>query len=239
MKKILLIIFLFLCCTNVFASERSFVGSEYIENVFYVKNNGEVTQYRRAQVIRDTVTGEIAYCIEPFNLMVNNSYYDEDTNYNSIYGISRDKWEKIKLYAYYGYGYKDHDSIKWVNITQMSIWRTLLPNASFEWINNLDEKIAINPFENEIKELNELVNSHYILPNLKKEYTVSLGEKIVLNDTNNVLKNYRIISTDFDATISGNSLIINPVNYEKEGRLEEQEILMIVLNISIVRKVKM
>ena len=89
MRKFLLIIFLFLSCMNVFASERSFRGSEYIENVFYVKNSGSVTQYRRAQVIRDTVTGEIAYCIEPFSLLVNDSYYDEDTAYNSIYGISK------------------------------------------------------------------------------------------------------------------------------------------------------
>ena len=219
MKKFLLIIFLFLSCMNVFASERSFKGSEYIENVFYIKNNGSTIQYRRAQVIRDTVTGEIAYCIEPFGLMVDNSYYDEDTAYNSIYGISRDKWERIKLYAYYGYGYKDHTSIKWVNITQMSIWRTLYPSSQFDWLNNLDDKTVIYPFENEVNELNELVKNHYILPSFEKEQVFSVGEKIELVDTNNVLKNYTIINSNFDATISGNTLKINATDGEKEGRI--------------------
>ena len=219
MKKFLLIIFLFLSCMNVFASERSFRGSEYIENVFYVKNSGSVTQYRRAQVIRDTVTGEIAYCIEPFSLLVNDSYYDENTAYNSIYGISKDKWEKIKLYAYYGYGYKNHTSINWVNITQMSIWRTLFPSYQFDWLNNLDDKTVIYPYENELKELNELVDSHYILPSFEKEQVFSIGESIELTDTNNVLKYYTIISSNFDATISGNTLKINAVNGDKEGRI--------------------
>ena len=219
MKKILLIIFLFLSCMNVFASERSFVGSEYIENVFYIKNNGEIKQYRRAQVIRDTVTGEIAYCIEPFGLLVDNSYYDEDVTYNSIYGIDRVKWDKIKLYAYYGYGYKDHTSLNWVNITQMSIWRTLYPSYQFDWLNNLDDKAVISPYDKELRELNELVNSHYTLPSFNKNYTFSQGEKIELTDTNNVLSNYRILVSDFDASISGNTLTINPVNIEREGRI--------------------
>ena len=219
MKKFLLIIFLFLSCMNFYASERSFICIEYIENVFYVKNSGSVTQYRRAQVIRDTVTGEIAYCIEPFSLLVNDSYYDEDTAYNSIYGISKDKWEKIKLYAYYGYGYKNHTSINWVNITQMSIWRTLFPSYQFDWLNNLDDKTVIYPYENELKELNELVDSHYILPSFEKEQVFSIGESIELTDTNNVLKYYTIISSNFDATISGNTLKINAVNGDKEGRI--------------------
>ena len=60
MKKFLLIIFLFLSCINVFASERTFVGSEFITGVSYVKDAGSVIQYRNAQVIRDASTGEIA-----------------------------------------------------------------------------------------------------------------------------------------------------------------------------------
>lgn len=219
MKKFLLIIFLFLSCTNVFASERSFAGSEYIDNTFYIKNNGTIKQYRRAQVIRDTVTNEIAYCVEPFKLMVDNSYYDEDTLYNSIYGISEEKWERIKLYAYYGYGYKGHNNIKWVNITQMSIWRELFPDYQFDWLNNLNDRHVIYPYNSELDELNNYVNTHNILPSFKKEYTSTVGEKIALSDTNGVLKHYKIISSDFETNMTENELTINTGDSEKEGTI--------------------
>ena len=219
MKKFLLIIFLFLSCVNVFASERSFAGSEYIENIYYLKNDGGTIQYRRSQVIRDTVTGEIAYCIEPFKLMVDNSYYDESTYYDSIYGISESKWERIKLYSYYGYGYKSHTDKKWINITQMAIWRTLFPNYQFEWINNLTDKTIIYPFEDEINQLHYLVNSHYMTPNLDSNYVLGIGESIKLKDSNNVIDQFVIKSSDFEASIKGYELEIKAGNTAKEGKI--------------------
>ena len=220
MKKFLLIIFLFLSCINVFASERTFVGSEFITGVSYVKDAGSVIQYRNAQVIRDASTGEIAYCVEPFSLMVNYSEYSNgEDNFNSRFGIGEEAWEKIKLYAYYGYGYKDHTDIKWVNITQMSIWRTITPYYRYEWINNVNDREVIYPFENELKELNTLVNNHYTLPSLNNEYTTSIDKEIVLEDSNQVLNNYKIISSDFDARIYNNQIIINPIKEEKTGKI--------------------
>ena len=222
MKKILLIIFLFLCFTKVYAQERSFAGSEKLEGISYMKNNWNEIQYRNAQVIRDTVTNEIAYCVEPFKLLVNNSSYNIDGSYNSNYGISQDKWEKIKLYSYYGYGYKNHTDKKWISITQMSIWRTLFPNYQFDWINNTTDKVIITPYNSELNELNNLVNNHNILPNIKKEYVISINDELVLNDSNNVLNNYKIISSDFDALISENKLIIKTHDEEKEGTIKLQ-----------------
>lgn len=217
MKKILLIIFLFLSCIDVFASERSFAGSEYLENTFYIKNNGSTKQYRRAQIIRDTVTNEIAYCIEPFRLMVDNSYYDENSSYDSIYGISEENWEKIKLYAYYGYGYTGHKNLKWVNITQMSIWRTLFPDYQFDWLNNLNDRNVIHPFDNELEELNTYVNNHYTLPSFEKEYVSTVGDIITLTDTNEVLKHYKVLSSDFEVSINEKTLTINTGSNDKEG----------------------
>ena len=219
MKKFLLIIFLFLSCINVFASERSFAGSEYLEGISYLKNNGDIVQYRNAQVIRDVVTGEIAYCVEPFKLMVNNSDYLESNGYDSVYGINNDVWEKIKLFAYYGYGYKNHTDKKWINITQMSIWRTIYPNYQFEWINNVSDKEIINPFNDEINELNDLVNSHYILPSFSSNYIFSVGREKIIQDLNSVLDNYKIKSSDFDVRIQDNQLVFNKVLEEKQGKV--------------------
>lgn len=222
MKKILLIIFLFLCFTKANAQERSFAGSEMLEGISYMKNNWNEIQYRNAQVIRDTKTNEIAYCVEPFKLLVNNSSYNINGDYNPNYGINNDKWDKIKLYSYYGYGYKNHTDKKWISITQMSIWRTLFPNYQFDWINNKTDKQIIYPYNNELSELNNLVNNHYTLPNLKKEYVVGINDEIVLNDSSNILNNYQIISSEFDSYIEDNKLVIKTKEEEKEGIIKLQ-----------------
>lgn len=221
MKKVLLIIFLFifLGSINVYASDRSFKGAEFISDIYYKKYNGEVIQYRRAQVIRDTATGEIAYCVEPFDIIGVNSYYDESSYYDPIYGISEDMWEKLKLYSYYGYGYKDHDTPKWINITQMAIWRALFPNFKFVWIDSLETQQEIPGFYKEIEELNTLVNNHGTLPSIKGDYVVSINDTLELKDTNNVLNNYKIKSSDFDARIENDKLVVNVGDEVKEGTI--------------------
>ena len=196
MKKFLLIIFLFFCCINVFAEERSFAGNEYLDNIYYVKSTGGNTQYRRAQVIRDTATGEIAYCVEPFGRIIDNNLYDGVTSFDLRFGLSEDKWEKIKLYAYYGYGYKNHQNKEWISITQMMIWRTIYPSYTFEYVDDTSTGNIISRFENEFNELNALVNNHSTLPSFETEYIFSIGDNITLSDSNNVLNNYKIINSD-------------------------------------------
>ena len=149
MKKILLIIFLFLYCVNVNAEEKKFAGSEYLDGISYMKYDGNTHYYRNAQVIRNTKTNQIAYCVEPFTLLVNDTSYSSSSTYNSNFKINKDSWEKIKLYAYYGYGYQGHTDKKWISITQLSIWRELYPNYQFEWIDNTTSRKIIKPYENE------------------------------------------------------------------------------------------
>ena len=217
MKKILLIIFLFLCFTRVYAEERTFASTEKLEGISYMKNNWKEIQYRNALVIRDTVTKEIAYCVEPFKSLVNNTSYNMNNDYNSIFGIPTDTWDRIKLYSYYGYGYKNHTDKKWISITQMSIWRELFTNYQFEWINNTTDKKVITPYNNELNELKTLVNSHYIRPSFNKEYIMGINDKLEIDDSNNVLNNYTVTSSEFDVSISNNKLIIKTDEEEKEG----------------------
>lgn len=219
MKKILLIIFLFFCCTTVYAQERKFYVSEYISGISYVKYDGKTHYYRNAPIIKDASTGEIAYCIEPFTLLVDYTTYSSDSSYNSRYNISKENWDKAKLIAYYGYGYKGHTDKKWISITQLTIWRTLYPNYQFDWIDNTTSRKTIYPYNSEIKELNDLVNSHYTLPSLDESYEFGINESLEINDTNNVLSNYTIKSSDFDVSISNNKLIIKTTDEEKEGKI--------------------
>ena len=217
MKKFLLIIFLFFCCINVNAQERKFAGSEYLQGVSYVKYDGKTHYYRNAQVIRDVDTGELAYCVEPFKLLVDNTSYSNSSYSN--YGISDEVWNKIKLYAYYGYGYGFHTNLKWITVTQMSIWRAIYPNYQFDWIDSVDSKNIINPYSYEVMELNELVNNHYKLPNLNSNYTIDVNGVLTLKDSNKVLKYYDVVSSDFKVDKVSNSIVISAGEELKEGTI--------------------
>ncbi len=218
MKRILLIIFLFLCFINVNALERKFAGSEVLTGISYMKSDGKIVQYKNTQVIRDLTTNEVAYCVEPFTLLVDNSDYVSSTS-NNTFGISSDKWEKIKLYAYYGYGYQSHLDKKWISITQLSIWRTLFPSYTFEWIDNVNSKNIIKPYNKELEELNNLVNRHSLKPKFENEYYLKINDTITLDDKNNVLDNYSIKYSDFLYEKKDNTLKIDAGKEVKEGKI--------------------
>lgn len=219
MKKFLLIILIFFCWSNVYASERSFRGSEYLDNIYYMKDNGVITQYKRGQVIRDTVTGEIAYCIEPFGVIKEGSNYSETELYDKRFEINEEVWEKLKLYAYYGYGYKDHLDKDWISITQVAIWRALYPNSLFYYIDNTTTGNVIPKYNNELDEINNTVNNYLTLPSFEKEYVYSVDEDVILSDLNDVLKFYTIVYSDFESSIINNQLKIKTGNDVKEGKI--------------------
>lgn len=219
MKKFLLIIFLFFCCINVNALERKFAGSEYLDGIAYMKYDGNTHYYRNAQVIRDTSTGAIAYCVEPFSLLVDNSSYTSFDAYSSNFGFGINEWNIAKLYAYYGYGYKNHTDKKWISITQMAIWRIMYPKYQFEWIDNVTSRKIITPYEEELKELKKLVNAHYSVPSFNSTYSVKINDVLELEDTRNVLQNFVIASSDFDISVEGNKLIINSGEEIKKGKI--------------------
>lgn len=223
MKRILLIIFLFLCFINVNALERKFAGSEFLTGISYMKSDGKIVQYRNAQVIRDLTTNEVAYCVEPFTLLVNNSDYIS-SNSNNTFGISNDKWEKIKLYAYYGYGYKNHLDKKWISITQLSIWRTLFPNYTFEWIDNVNSRNIIKPYNKELAELNNLVNRHGIKPKFEEKYYIKVNDSLTLDDLNGVLNDYVVKNSDFLYEKNGNTLKIDAGKEIKDGKITFEKV---------------
>ena len=223
-KKILyllLIIFIYISSINVYASNIVFDGVERIQDVYYIKASKNLTQYRIGMVIANTSNGKIAYCVEPFSALTTEGNYESTVNYNNSFNISESDWERIKLLSYYGYGYGNHTDPKWFSVTQILIWRTIDKTSTFNWLNNLEEKRIIYPYENEIKELENLVNNHYVKPDLPKELHMTLNDTIVLEDKNKVLNNFTLISTNQNDYIDGNLLYIS------ENGEEEREIKLV------------
>ena len=218
MVKKIIILFTIICVLfssiGVNASNITFDGKERIEGVYYVKASKSETQYRIGVVIRNTVNDKVAYCIEPFKALSTSGNYTLYTDFDESLSISQDTWKRISLLSYYGFGYEGHDDEKWFSVTQIMIWRSIDPNSSFDFINNLSEKKVIYPFEEEINELETLVNNHSILPTIPSELHMTTGDTIVIEDKNNVLKDF-VIEGDTNDYIDGNLLYVSD-NGEKE-----------------------
>lgn len=213
MKKIIFLIVVsicvFFCTDNVFAKNSSFSGMEFLDGVSYVKYDGSYYYFRNAQVIRNLDTWNVAYCLEPFSSLIDGSVYSGYDNYSEIFNLSLDQWNRVKLLAHYGYGYGNHYEEKWITVTQFLIWRTVDSNSSFNWLDNLNDRNIVYPYENEILELEKLVSEHNLLPNISSNIKISINNTNIINDSNNVLNKFEIIESDFDAYINGNDLIIN------------------------------
>ena len=190
-------------------------------------------------IIKSTANNYIYYCIDPATHMpfLNESKAD---SYNKIVSekdiisklkIDENTLTRIKLLAYYGYGYKDekynHTSKKWYGITQVLIWRTIRPDITWTFKTGRYGGIKASLHFNEVSELLTLVYNHSILPSFdSEELNLFVGDKITLEDTNNVLYKFNIKSTNNIKVIKkDNKLEITALEKTKEKLiLEKQEV---------------
>ncbi len=228
MKKYILIIILcaFLIFTdNVYATEASFSIFEKLDDIANLKHDDIYYYFYYAYAIRNTDTQNMAYCIEPFTDLIEKTPYTGYRDYDSKIGISKEIWDRLKLLSYYGYGYKNHTENKWINITQIAIWRTVDPNHVFEWIDNVYDRNVIKPYEKELKELEDLVNNHYKLPNINENITMSVNSTLEIEDSNLVLSEFKIKDSTIDAYLSGNKLIVNSKDSDGEITLIKEGVI--------------
>ena len=190
-------------------------------------------------IIKSTANKYIYYCMDPATHMpfLNES---KSNSYNKIVSekdiisklkIDENTLTRIKLLAYYGYGYKDekynHTSKKWYGITQVLIWRTIRPDVTWTFKTGRYGGIKASLHFNEVSELLTLVYNHSILPSFdSEELNLFVGDKITLEDTNNVLYKFNIKSTNNIKVIKkDNKLEITALEKTKEKLiLEKQEV---------------
>ena len=213
MKKLLFILLFFFLSINVYALDKtdSFYSGDWIPNVYINKVKSGIIHYRQARFIRRKSDGGVAYCIEPLQDMKTNGSYN-GYDIEKIEGLKIDKnvFNKVKLIAYYGYGYSGHSDSKWYAITQVMIWREVDKNAQFYFTDSLNGS-KINKYDSEINEINALINKHYILPSFaNKEYVFSIDSINTLLDNNNVLNNYNVTQNEtLDIKKESNTLLVN------------------------------
>lgn len=165
--------------------------------------------------------GGIYYCIEPEVYMPLKGEVS-DTNheivsfneYLKLVNVSKEKLDKVKLLAYYGYMYPGHTKKKWYGITQVMIWKTIRPDINYVYKTGRYGVLDKNLYKDEEKELELLIKNHKILPSFANEsIKVSYDDEIVLEDTNKVLNGFSI-KGDNNVYIKDNKLYIKPSSFD-------------------------
>ena len=192
-KIISIFIFAIVCILSAkTVKAESVVIGNYVDKIYIKKMKGGYGQYLRSQWVFRASDYQFVYCLEPWVLIDDEQNYEQLWSWNESSNISYAVWNKVKLIAYYGYGYDSHNEDYWYTVTQMLIWKEIDPGADIYFTDALNGN-RINIYENEMNEITRLVNSHYILPSfVPKLYTTSISKDYELIDTNNVLKLFEI-----------------------------------------------
>lgn len=237
MRAIVFLVALFFC-GNINVKADSYDGkilpSEYIKGVYIMKEKAGTTQksYLTAQIIRRSTDNHFVYCVEPFMSVDSSKNYNITAqDYLEILNLSREQWQKMSLYAYYGYGYGNHTQDKWWAVTQLLIWRTVDSNSKFYFTNTLNGTKDDSKFANEIAELESLVNNHKIQPSFNIKSRLNIGESITITDNNKVLNNYSIVHSgnisvsrgENQLTITANEVGDASITLEKKSNLYDTD----------------
>lgn len=201
-KKILVVLFVvFLSLfkiNSVYAAENdSILNREFIPNVWsFHYRNGKVWTYGQLNIKH--INGKIGYCIEPESA-VNSNVYNSSTNW-SISKYSEYVKKRMELYAYYGYQFEGHQTIRYYMATQELIW-SFSDDEKIIWTtedHSDSQKINVQAEKNEIV---RLANKHNLIPSFSNlSYKYNVGDKVNLEDTNYALNGYDI-KTDINYNV--------------------------------------
>ncbi len=213
---ILFLIFIFNCPKMVYATK---LDEKFTEYYFYRRGGGKAPE--SGELHTYSIDGVTTYCIEPGVLISEDADYVE----SSEAPYDTEIMQVIELYAYYGYGYEGHDTLRYQMATQMLIWDKLSGQQNEVWteVGGEGNYIDLSKEKNEILRLIEI---HHTRPSFNYDTkTALLNEEVFFEDENHVIDDYEICNGDgTTAYIKDNRLYIRPytggirtITYERKG----------------------
>ncbi len=174
--------------------------------------NGQWINTTEELIYRES-DGRYVYCLQPAVLIEDGSIvtgHSDDDSGLKLTSLSLEQLNKVRLIAYYGYGYDNHNSIDWYFATQFLIWTvTETQNVPYPALNDTDLERS-SRYDAMFNEINALVNAHaYNVSFNNQTFELNVGETKRITDTNKVLsKFYEVESNDaLDLSIDGNDLV--------------------------------
>lgn len=188
-------------------------------NVYGAESNGWMDY--NSWMIKSTADNNVYYCIDPALPLEGSSsgshtVYSNETDIINHTDLTSAKLKKVKLLAYYGYGYHDslydHRDKKWYGITQVMIWRIMRPDLTWTFKKTRNGTASNSYFATEVAEMNKLVSDFdkNISFNFETKRLLT-GTTIEVEDTNKVLYQYKQNgrNTKVDVRQEGNKLYIH------------------------------
>lgn len=182
-------------------------------NVYGAESNGYMDY--NSWMIKSTADNKIYYCIDPATPLEGSSVgshtvYSSDSDIINHTALTASKLKKVRLLAYYGYGYKDdyydHTSKKWYGITQVMIWRVMRPDLTWTFKKTRNGIASNSNFAGEVAEMNKLIESYDTNPSFhSKTYKLLSGSTISVEDTNKVLNQYKQDGRNSKVSITQNA----------------------------------
>lgn len=206
MKKIILLILAILLIPSIVNAEEHFYDGGYIGTTYIKKIRKDGTgQYKRMKSIIRKSDGKLSYCIAPWSNIDDKAPYQE---VNSIYELSPYTLERIKLIAYYGYGYTGHTDDIWYAVTQLLIWREIDPSGKFYFTNTLNGDYT-DKYDGYFNEILNLVNNYsFKLDNYNINLMANKEYKINILEGN--INEFDIVDeSNIISRINNNSIYIN------------------------------
>ncbi|MBR4830503.1 MAG: Cys-Gln thioester bond-forming surface protein [Bacilli bacterium] len=206
MKRLIKLILLIIICFSFkgvkAASLDTSISKNYIDNIWsFHYRNGKVFSY--GQLKFNYANGKLAYCIQP-ETSINFDNYNSYDNW-SISGYSEDAKRKMELYAYYGYGFKNHNSIEYYMATQELIWR-LSKDEDIVWHTGNNSSTPVIDISKEKNEILRMVSLYKRMPSLNNSVnTLYTTDNYTFTDSNGILELYEI-SSDLSFTRDKNSI---------------------------------
>lgn len=213
MKKLFLLLVVAVLMPLGVKGETFYAGEQVKEVPIYLDKITKQS-YRYFKTAYRTSDNVLVYCVEPDKLLnLKQDYtYVTDKQWEEL-NISQEKWRRIELLGYFGYGYKNHTDKKWAAITQYLLWQTVLPEGWFLTFTDGYEGEFKNIHEKETKEIESLLKNFETLPSFENEnFKITKNNKLILKDTNGVLSNYKLVSqTALNVKINNNELVVEGV----------------------------
>lgn len=208
--------FLFLCaigilsvfCIGAKEVHASTLVQTKQDGVYWTRRGGDKKYSSYAYYTYD-MDGKTVYCIQP-GVPVDTFNYTGAVGWiNSPYSDETNR--KIYLYGYYGYEYPGHKTLRYRLAAQALIWEETGGQIVEYWTEQYGYGDYIN-VDAEKNEILSLMSKHYLKPSFDtNNVTAVIGQEISFTDTNGVLSNFKVLdSSDYSATISGNTLKVIP-----------------------------
>ena len=189
----------------------------------YVRDGSHMVATQESMIRRSSDNAPV-YCVQAhvqFNSGSSVTGIADENQMASLTNLSQEQINRIRLIAYYGYGYEGHTSPEWYYATQLMIWNITNPGYVWAIADNDQTLTPSNRYDAYYNEINSLVDNHKTTPSFNRQKVeMKGGDTITLTDTNGVLSKYYENYEDdhIKAEVQGNNLVVT-AKTSYEGRI--------------------